>query len=428
MTISRIDLASRWLGGSVLLASDESFGFKENLLVPGPADFTPGRYGHSGEIVDGWETRRRRGAPGHDWAIIRLGAPGIITSADVDTSFFTGNYPPVCRLEACGTEGYPDPGELLSNGTEWVEVVPESRLKGDAHNLFEIADPRRFTHVRLSIYPDGGVARLRVYGEVVPDPRLWDGVTIDLASQEHGGVVIADSDSFYSSAQVLNRPDRARTMGEGWETSRRRDGGHDTVVIALAAAGLLRQAEFDTSHFKYNASAEAELWGTGEDPVPDPGAPRWFPLLPRTRLQPDTRHVFPLTGPSPAVRAVRVDAFPDGGISRIRLIGVPDPAARFRAGLRWFNALPPAQARAFLLAKGLDGGGADGLIAARPLTDGAVPDAVRPLLAAGPEGWLTPHATAFNRSPSSRQTVPMVHCRRKAVRPLVVVVKRILVD
>jgi allantoicase len=380
MTVSRIDLASRWLGGSVLQASDESFGFKENLLVPGAADFTPGRYGPRGEIVDGWETRRRRGVPGHDWVVVRLGAPGVITSVDVDTSFFTGNYPPVCRLEACGAEGYPSPGELAASTTEWIEIVPESRLEGDTHNVFEVADPRRFTHVRLSIYPDGGVARLRVYGEVVPDPRLWDGVTIDLASQEHGGVVVADSDSFYSSAQVLNRPDRARTMGEGWETSRRRDGGHDTVVIALGAAGLLRQAEIDTSHFKYNASAEAELWGTGDDPVPGPGAAGWFPLLRRTGLQPDTRHVFPLTGPGRAVRAVRVDAFPDGGISRIRLFGVPEPAARFRAGLRWFNALPPVQARACLLAAGLDGSVADRLAAARPLTGSAIPDAVRPLL------------------------------------------------
>lgn len=86
------DLASRLVGGSVIAASDESFGEKENLLVPGAADFTPGSYGHKGEIVDGWETRRRR-TPGHDWALVRLGTPGVIDSIDVDTSFFTGNYP-----------------------------------------------------------------------------------------------------------------------------------------------------------------------------------------------------------------------------------------------------------------------------------------------------------------------------------------------
>jgi allantoicase len=149
--------------------------------------------------------------------------------------------------------------------------------------------------------------------------------------------VVSDSDSFYSSAQVLNRPDRARTMGEGWETSRRRDSGHDAVVIALAATGRLRQAEIDTSHFKNNASAEVELWGCADDPVPGLASARWFPVLPRTRLQPDTRHLFTLARPGAAVAAVRVDAFPDGGISRVRLLGAPEPSARYRAGLRWFT-------------------------------------------------------------------------------------------
>lgn len=377
---ARIDLASRWLGGSVLAASDESFGFKENLLVPGDPDFTPGRYDHRGEIVDGWETRRRRGETGDDWAIIRLGAPGVITGVDVDTSFFTGNYPPACRVEACGVEGYPSPGELAGEGTEWIEVVPESRLEGDGHNLFAVSDPRRFTHVRLSIHPDGGVARLRVYGEVVPDPCRWDGVTIDLAGQEHGGLVVADSDSFYTSAQVLNRPDRARTMGEGWETSRRRDSGHDAVVIALAATGRLRQAVIDTSHFKYNASAEVELWGCEGDPVPGLDSPRWFPVLPRTRLQPDTCHVFHLARPGTPVGAVRVDAFPDGGISRIRLLGAPEPSARYQAGLRWFNALPSGQALNRLIADGLDEAGAVRAVAARPLNEATVPDTLRAMM------------------------------------------------
>jgi allantoicase len=118
-----MDLASRWLGGSVLAASDESFGDKENLLAPAAAVFDPGRYGNRGEIVDGWETRRRRDA-GHDWVLVRLGTPGTITSVDVDTSFFTGNHPERCTLEACGREGYPSPDELNDPATDWVEIVP----------------------------------------------------------------------------------------------------------------------------------------------------------------------------------------------------------------------------------------------------------------------------------------------------------------
>ncbi|WP_210155288.1 allantoicase [Microbispora oryzae] len=368
----RLDLASRWLGGGVVAASDESFGLKENLLVPAPADFVPGHYDHRGEIVDGWETRRRRGEPGHDWVIVRLGAPGTIAEVDVDTSFFTGNYPPYCRIEACGMEGHPDVDDLTGPGAEWVEIVPRGPLKGDAHNLFPVADPRRFTHLRLSIEPDGGVARLRAYGEVVPDPRRWDGLTVDLASQEHGGLVVASSDDFYTSADLLNRPDRARTMGEGWETSRRRDSGHDYAVIRLAATGRLRQIEIDTSHFKYNATGEIELYGRppGGEETDDPGSAAWFPILPRTRLQPDTRHVFTLPRPTAPAAAVRVDAYPDGGISRVRLIGVPDREARRRAGFRWFNALPERQAASCLAAAGVGEEAAGRLLAARPFPSG----------------------------------------------------------
>ncbi|MEV6859453.1 allantoicase [Streptosporangium subroseum] len=426
----RVDLASRWLGGSVMVASDESFGFKENLLVPAPADFVPGRYDHRGEIVDGWETRRRRGEPGHDWTIIRLGAPGVITEVDVDTSFFTGNYPPTCRIEACGMEGHPGADELTGADAGWIEIVPRSALKGDGHNLFAVSDPRRFTHVRLSIHPDGGVARLRVRGEVVPDPRHWDGVTVDLAGQEQGGLVVGSSNGFYTSAELLNRPDRARTMGEGWETSRRRDSGHDFAVIRLAATGRLRQIEIDTSHFKYNASAEVELYGLAPDTLdalgspdspgspdisddpdildtpgtsgslgppgspgdaaspPGTGSPLWSPLLPRTRLRPDTRHLFTLREPSAAVAAVRIDAFPDGGISRIRLVGTVEPSARRDAGLRWFNTLPADQAAYCLAEAGVSEPDIARLLAARPLAGNL--SAVLPAGSAGeiPGSWI----------------------------------------
>jgi allantoicase len=365
-----LDLASRWVGASVVAASDESFGFKENLLVPADPVFAGGQYDHRGEIVDGWETRRRRGEQGHDWAIIRLGAPGIVSDIDVDTSFFTGNYPPACRIEALGAEGYPSPAELAAHAG-WTEIVPARDLNGHQHNVFPVTDRRRFTHVRLSIFPDGGVARLRVHGQAVPDPRLWDGITFDLAGQEHGGLVVASSDSFYTSAALLNRPDRARTMGEGWETSRRRDDGHDFAVIRLAVAGVVRQVEIDTAHFKYNASAEVALSGCDREPAPGPESPDWFPLLPRTRLQPDTRHLFPLAA-SAVVSSVRVDAFPDGGISRVRLTGVPDLAARQAAGLRWLNSLPDGHAAECLAAHGIEETGVTQAIAARPLTSMAV--------------------------------------------------------
>jgi allantoicase len=365
-----VDLASRWLGGSVLAASDESFGEKENLLIPTPADFVPGRYSHRGEIVDGWETRRRR-EPGYDWALIRLGAPGIITAVDVDTSFFTGNFPPTCRIEACGVEGYPSPAELNADGTEWIEIVPQAPLAGDTHNRFEVHDDRRFTHVRLSAYPDGGIARLRVFGHVLPDPRLFDGLTIDLASEEHGGQVVSSSDGFYSSAAALNRPDRARTMGEGWETRRRREPGNDHALFRLALPGEIRLVEIDTAHFKYNASAELALFAAdGDTPPAVDDTTAWRPLLSRRRLQPDTRHAFPL---NPGARGawVRLDAFPDGGISRVRLWGAVAADARLAAGLRWFNAIPVEQAKGILQAEGISPEQAEAITRARPISSGS---------------------------------------------------------
>jgi allantoicase len=383
--IPATDLASRWLGGSVIAASDESFGEKENLLNPAPAAFEPGHYGPRGEIVDGWETRRRRD-PGHDWALIRLGAPGVITEVDVDTSFFTGNFPESVSLQACGCEGYPSPAELA--GAAWDPIVPRSELTGDRHHRFRVADTRRFTHLRLSAYPDGGIARLRVLGHPVPDPRGLEDLTIDLASQQYGAAVVGASDDFYTSAAHLIRPDQARSMGEGWETRRRRDQGHDHVIIQLAFPGLIRRVILDTAHFKYNASAEAELHGHAGDHAPqrppgnhapqrppgDPAtqdppetAPPWTPLLARTRLQPDTRHEFPSQHDHP-VATVRLDAYPDGGLSRLRLLGHLTPQARRAAGLRWFNSLPAPQAIQCLANAGLPPDRAAQLTSQRPLT------------------------------------------------------------
>ena len=378
------DLASRWLGGTVMAASDEAFGDKENLLNPDAPVNEPGHYGNRGEVVDGWETRRRREG-GHDWVLIRLGAPGVITSIDVDTSFFTGNFPESCRVEACGHEGYPASNELTHVQHEWLEIVPHSALRGSSHNVFPVSDPRRFTHVRLAIFPDGGVARLRVNGRVVPDPRELDGISIDLASQRYGGAVVSSSDDFYTSSQLLNRPDRARTMGEGWETRRRRDTGHDFAVFRLAFVGYVRQLIVDTAHFRYNATGEIMVYGCKDQEPPAADSDAWRPMLGRTRLQPDTYHVFPL-GDNVTVGSIRLDAFPDGGISRVRAIGTIEPGARRRAGYSWFNSLPSDQAVACLLAAGLPGDSAAELVGLRPVSQ--TPSDLRQLatLLEGPGG------------------------------------------
>ncbi|MDQ7909279.1 allantoicase [Phytohabitans sp. ZYX-F-186] len=325
------DLAARSLGGGVPYVSDELFAAGDNLVTDAPPSFQAQTFGPKGQVYDGWETRRRR-EPGHDHAIVRLGAPGIVRGVVVDTAFFTGNYPPHASVEGVAVDGYPGPAELAS--APWAPLVPRSPLAGDTRNEFEVTEPYRCTHVRLTIYPDGGVARLRVHGEVVPDPALLPGV-LDLAAMEHGGQVVECSNMFYGPPHRLIAPGLARVMGEGWETARRRDGGNDWVLVKLAAPGVVRIAELDTSHFKGNAPGAASLRGVDArtSDIDDPAA--WFDILPRTRLQPDTRHRFPVSPVPQAATHVRLDVFPDGGMARLRLYGELTEDARAALSARW---------------------------------------------------------------------------------------------
>jgi allantoicase len=345
------DLAGRALGGSVVYANDELFAERENLIKGEDPVFQPHTFGHKGQIMDGWETRRRREA-GSDSAIVRLGCGGVVRRVVVDTSYFTGNYPPEVSDEACGAEGYPSPAELAA--ADWFTLVPRSPVSGDARNEFEVEAGRRASHVRLNIFPDGGVARLRAYGEPVPDPRLLP-ATVDLAALENGAVVTGCSNMFYSSPANLLLPGQAQVMGDGWETSRRRDQANDWVEVRLACAGAVEVAELDTSHFVGNAPGWATLRGDSGD------------LLPRTALQPDTRHRFAVPG-SPVTGAVRLDIYPDGGMARLRVLGRPTAAARTGLAERFLRLLPSAQLAELLRAANLPAAEAD-RIAGAPAGD-----------------------------------------------------------
>ncbi|GAB2821843.1 allantoicase [Lentzea nigeriaca] len=305
------DLASRAVGGGVVWANDELFAERENLIKPAEPVYQTYTFGHKGQIYDGWETRRRREA-GVDQAVVRLGMPGVVRGVVVDTAFFKGNYPPFCWVEGAQVDGYPSAEEI----TDWFPLVERSALKGDEKHFFDVREDRRVTHVRLTIDPDGGVARLRVHGEPVADPRLLV-PGIDLAALENGAVVTGCSNMFYSSPNNLIAPGQATVMGEGWETARRRDDGNDWVSVRLAAPGVVQLVELDTSHFKGNAPGWASVSGCDERKDPE----TWFDVLPRTRLQPDTRHRFVVD----AVEAtqVRLDIYPDGGMARLRVVGTP---------------------------------------------------------------------------------------------------------
>jgi allantoicase len=325
-----VDLAAERLGGAVVAANDEFFAPKENLIKREPPVWRDGEYTDRGKWMDGWETRRRRESdPGdHDWCIIRLGARGVIRRVDVETTFFTGNYPEACAIDACDLPGLPAPRELAR--AAWHEILARTALTGHAHNPIVIGQAPAATHLRLRIFPDGGVARFRVHGDVLADwERLRRRGDVDLAAVEHGGVVVACSDMFYGSRHNLIMPGEARNMGDGWETQRRRGPGHDWTIIRLGAPGTVRRVEIDTRHFKGNAPDACALDACTlavDDSLDvehaDAARIEWRALLPRTRLQPDARHTFEDEVAAVGdVTHVRFSIFPDGGIGRLRLFG-----------------------------------------------------------------------------------------------------------
>ncbi len=316
-----VNLASARLGAVAVACSDDFFAPMRRMLKDKPPAWKEGKYIDTGKWMDGWESRRKRG-PGNDWCIVRLARPGVIHGIEIDTTFFTGNYAPAAAVEGCYHE-HGDPGDNAS----WVEALPRHQLQGDCECAFGIDCEEVFTHVRITIYPDGGIARLRVYGEPRPDwAALGRAGLVDLAAALNGGVALACNDQHYGDIRNLLAPGRGKNMGDGWETRRRREPGHDWVIIALARPGIIRRIEVDTAHFKGNYPDRCEIRGAASSaaPVQDllQQSEDWPLLLPQSSLQADHVHHFEDTVAAIGlVSHVRLNIFPDGGISRLRLFG-----------------------------------------------------------------------------------------------------------
>jgi len=348
-----VDLAAERVGGIALLANDEFFAEKENLLKPGRGVFIPDKYTERGKWMDGWETRRRR-TPGHDWCVVQLGMRGIIRKVDIDTNHFLGNHPPFASLDAlCLTTAFPSDAAAAEN-LSWHSLLPQSPLNPGSQNLFAITSAESWTHLRLNIMPDGGVARLRVYGMVVPDgSKLKADELVDLAAIENGGVPLACSDMFFSSMHNLIMPGRAPNMGDGWETKRRRGPGHDWIILKLGLPGAIRKIEVDTNHFKGNYPDTCSIEGcvapsAGTAELTNAAAP-WCEILPRTKLKADTRHFFERElAPLRDCTHLRLNIYPDGGVSRLRVWGSPASVPGVAASavssdpLRKADSIPPA--------------------------------------------------------------------------------------
>jgi len=309
-----IQLEQPRLGTRVTYATDDFFAAKERCIEAAPPVFIDDKYDDHGKWMDGWESRRKR-TDGHDYCVIRLGVAGIIRGFDIDTRYFTGNFPPQASIDACVSEiDTPEDG--------WVEILGKTDLAGDAHHFLPIDNDSVWTHVRLHIYPDGGIARLRIYGEIQADFTGVEGF-VDLAAIENGGRAIRCSDEHYGSMHNLNVPGRGVNMGDGWETARRRGSGNDWVIIALAQPGVIERAEVDTAHFKGNypgrVSLEAAVFENDAAATPD--SQKWQTLLPETALKMDQQHYFEALEAIGNVSHVRMSIYPDGGVSRLRLFG-----------------------------------------------------------------------------------------------------------
>ncbi len=315
------NLASPRFGSRAASASDEFFGVKERLISDAPPIFIADKYDAHGKWMDGWESRRKRDE-GHDWCIVELGACGIIHGVEVDTRYFTGNYPPGASIEACA------PNADIDDASAWKTILPRVSLEGDKRQFFVISEDGVWGAVRLNILPDGGVARLRLYGEVVPSWGEVDGgALVELSALRNGGRIVAFNDAHYGDLWALLSEGRGKTMGDGWETRRRREPGNDWIIIALAARGVVEAIEIDTAHFKGNfpdsASVEGvDLSGVSDEVLLD-GSASWCEILQQRKLQADMLHEFSgadISSPEP-ITHVRLNIYPDGGVSRFRVFG-----------------------------------------------------------------------------------------------------------
>ncbi|PKR49700.1 allantoicase [Thalassospira marina] len=320
-----VNLADERLGAVAIFATDDFFADKQRMLQSAPAIFYPDKYDDNGKWMDGWESRRKR-VEGHDYAIVRLATSGRIYGVDIDTSHFTGNFPPAASLEGCFCPAG-DPDE----NADWTEIVAPQGLGASAHHYTEVTSSAIYTHVRLHIYPDGGIARLRVYGRPNRDwtEMAAKGEQVDLAAMINGGIAVAWSDAHYGNPNVVLAPGRGVNMGDGWETSRRREPGNEWLIIELGHPGEIEKIVIDTCHFKGNFPDRVSIQGAYVDGEKDKSiiarSMFWQTILPEQKMQADRIHEFggaAITARGP-VSHLRINSIPDGGISRIRILGKP---------------------------------------------------------------------------------------------------------
>jgi len=314
-----VNLAAPGQGAAICSVSDDFFAAAKRMLSADEPVFIPDRFDAHGKWMDGWESRRKRIA-GHDHCVVRI-CPGVIRAVEIDTRHFTGNFPPAAMLEACRVAIEPD------ENTIWTEIVPKTDLEGDSRRFFEVDNESTWSHIRLNIYPDGGIARLRIYGEPVQfqsatDRDQW----VDLVSSDAGGRAVECNNMHFGDMSNLLSTRPVANMGDGWETARRREPGNDWVILKLGQKGRICRIEVDTAFFRGNYPARCSLKGAvlGTDDDIAAESANWTEILPAIALGPDQLHIFESQlSDIGDVTHVRLDIYPDGGVARLRLLGVP---------------------------------------------------------------------------------------------------------
>jgi len=405
------NLASQSEGAKILFATDEWFAAADNLLKDEPPVFDEDAYCEQGKVMDGWESRRRR-ETGHDFCLIKLAAQASIFALEIDTAYFTGNHVPSISLEiadlSCeqeasmavqvpgivqrllhgcvqGTGASPEQvaqAEKACRSVSWKPLLPRTPLKPGyeetRYHFFQLETPVEGTHVRVNYFPDGGVARLRLWGNVtgmpkpIPGPAYSPIVTgrtctvvshsqynmpsqqpydyPDLVCQDNGGMGLACSNKHYGEPINLTQASLGRDMGDGWETARHPD--RPSILIrdprtnlvdsplmdwcilklgSVAATGVARVI-LDTKHFRGNYPESVQVEGCfveSDDALSDEPTVEWFPLVARGRMAPDSEHVYErsrgqIENGSRKVSHVKISIYPDGGLSRVRIYGQPE--------------------------------------------------------------------------------------------------------
>jgi len=318
-----VNLADSRLGAKAVFVTDDWFADVNRMLNHESPVWKEGVFDNAGKWMDGWESRRKR-FEGYDFAIVKLGVPGSVAGITIDTTYFTGNFPPSASVDAIYSPDV-DPG---ADDEGWEEILAAVDLTGNNHHFFEVKESQPYTHIRLNIYPDGGIARLRVYGTPHCD---WSALAkqdrVDLAASLHGGRALACSDEHFGKMANILNPGRGINMGDGWETARRRVPGNDWVIVALGHPGTITEVLVDTAHFKGNYPDSCSIQGAyvsgGTDDQIATQSLFWRELLPNQKLSMDAEHSFSELNDLGVITHVKVNIFPDGGISRIRLFGKP---------------------------------------------------------------------------------------------------------